>query len=80
MLLVFLLIVTARAAGIMACSWILSLTGTEIQPSFQIVMWLTSLKGVIAFALATRALKEFEHGDIMVILTILYCIFGVRFI
>lgn len=40
-------------------------------------MWLTSLKGVIAFALATRALAEFKQGDLMILFTILYSITGV---
>lgn len=40
-------------------------------------MWLTSLKGVIAFALATRAITDFKQGDLIILFTILYSIAGV---
>ena len=43
-------------------------------------MWFSGLKGVIAFALASRAMHEFEHGDIIITMTLIYSITGVKII
>lgn len=51
-----------------------------MQPSFQILMGVTGLKGVIAFALASRALHEFPQGDVILTLSVMYSIAGVIFI
>lgn len=74
----FIMILTARCASVIGCSWVLNVLGSEIRPSFQILMWMSGLKGVIAFALASRALREFDHGDIMITITLLFSITGVR--
>ena len=54
--------------------------GIEISQGFQILMWFSGLKGVIAFALASRAMHEFEHGDIIITMTLIYSITGVKII
>lgn len=77
--LIFIIIFLARCSSVIGCSWILNGLGGEARPSFQILMCLTGLKGIIAFALASTALHEFEHGDVLLTITIIFSITGVGF-
>jgi NhaP-type Na+/H+ or K+/H+ antiporter len=42
------------------------------------MLFATGLKGVIPFALATRALRELPSGDLMITFTIFFSITGVK--
>jgi hypothetical protein len=75
----FFIIVVARGASVVGCSWILKSVGTGVSAEFQILIWVSGLKGVIAFALASRAIHDFENGDIMITITLIYSILGVFF-
>lgn len=41
-------------------------------------MWVTGLKGIISFALATRAFRELPNGDLMISFVIFFSIVGVK--
>lgn len=69
----------ARALNVGIVSFLVnkSRTTKKINRKFQFVMWVSGLRGAMAYALALKSTFDFEKGPIMLIVTLIYAVISI---
>jgi len=69
----------ARALNVGIVSYLVnkSRTTKKINRKFQFVMWVSGLRGAMAYALALKSTFDFEKGPIMLIVTLIYAVISI---
>jgi NhaP-type Na+/H+ or K+/H+ antiporter len=73
----------ARALNIFSVTWFVNKTrspDSKIGIKMQIVMWISGLRGAMAYALALKAMLELEVGGAILIDTLIYSLITILFI
>ena len=78
-LLTILVLNLARACNILIVSVLVNICRkkSKIGVRQQFVMWISGLRGAMAYALAMKSTIDFEHGDIMLVDTLVYSLLSV---
>jgi sodium/hydrogen exchanger 8 len=69
----------ARFLNITIVSFLANCTRKENKLTFktQMVMWLSGLRGAMAYALAMQATIDFKNGDLILLVSLLYALFTI---
>lgn len=72
-------VTVARFLNIWIVSWIINKFRSEskITPKYKFIMLISGLRGAMAYALALKSSLDFQNGQIMLIVTLLYSIFSI---
>jgi len=64
----------ARFLNILIVSWLVNMTRTtnKIGVKLQTVMWISGLRGAMAYALAIKSCQDLEIGPVILIVTLIY--------